>query len=673
MKAAGDGSAPRGGPPGSMSGQVREPPQRWGILEVTGLEIGFDFTKRNDVTMRSLHLLIAAGLIVYAVADLSAQTGALTQPPNTWVKRSPLADTPVSPRLGYEGACVWDGKHRVIIRYGGHNQGGGGEQGAEVWIYDPMTAKWTLKETNLSPPGVCCDAQNVFDTAHQRYVRFPSFSGSHGWQWWREIYLNDSSVWTYDLETNTWRNMRPLPAPHVAPLRCATWDSDEQVALVFGGEGGPKETLAYDPHRNEWRWLKPPFQPEPRSGGQMAYDSAHKVHVLFGSQFNDDPHTWLYDFRKNEWRDAKPSAMPPTDKNDAVLTYDPFRQAVLAITKATTGEEESAKHTLTSWAYDAGANVWTKLNPAQEPDPSGNRARQLIFAPELDLALLENCPSKPREQQVWTYRSGSSAKLPEPARPRKEPRVVEDGVASVISSKQVELTWKAGAPGVAGYHVERAVVEMYSEDQLRRLRDQTPPLDEPSAGAIHRIGAFTRLTTSPLKATEFTDNSIDLSKQLEVTGEPVFDRNLHLDHLYLSGKPYRFAVFAYRVRAIDASGAESGPSPPFFTLPSPPQSLFSREDGSACHLKWAANPEKALKGYRVYRMDGRYDKDRIPRLTAEPVSATTFADPNAGKSTRRYYVVAVDALGQEGFPTSPVWYEREWKQYYKPFTGEWHQ
>jgi hypothetical protein len=72
-------------------------------------------------------------------------------------------------------------------------------------------------------------------------------------------------------------------------------------------------------------------------------------------------------------------------------------------------------------------------------------------------------------------------------------------------------------------------------------------------------------------------------------------------------------------------------------------------------------------------MDGRFGKDPIPRLTAEPITETTFSDPAAGKSTRRYYVVAVDALGQEGFPSSPVWFEREWKQFYKPFVGDWHQ
>jgi hypothetical protein len=33
----------------------------------------------------------------------------------------------------------------------------------------------------------------------------------------------------------------------------------------------------------------------------------------------------------------------------------------------------------------------------------------------------------------------------------------------------------------------------------------------------------------------------------------------------------------------------------------------------------------------------------------------------------------VDALGQEGSPSSPVWFEREWKSFYAPFTGAWHQ
>jgi hypothetical protein len=620
--------------------------------------------------------LVAAKALVLSAAVLAAEPPAIANAPiNTWVKRTPLADAPVSPRLGYEGACVWDSRHQLLVRYGGHNQGGGGEQGAEVWTWDPRDAKWTLKEPNTSPPGVCCNAQNVYDPTSSRYIRFPLFSGSHGWQWSRELYLNDSSVWTYDLATNRWRNMRPVPAPRLAPYRCASWDSDERVVVVFGGEGSHEGTLIYDPSRNEWRWPKPADEPEGRSGGNMAYDAARKVHVLFGSQFSDDRHTWTYDVRKNVWRDMQPKMQPPTDKNDAVLTYDPIHRVVLAIVKVTTGGEEDAKHELQTWAYDAGENTWTRMNPAAEPEPSGNRARQLIFAPELNLAIVENCTSKPREQQIWTYRFGDSPPAPQSeANLSSAPPLVEDVVVSVVSPKRVEIAWTAPPGGrISGYHVERAVVEVWSDDQLVRLKRRTEPLATPVVGAIRRIGPFERLTTKAIAATSFVDSDIDLSKPKAIDGEPSFDRPLHAEHLDESGRAYPLGVLAYRIRTIDEAGNESGPSPAILTIPSSPQHVFSRENGTTCQLKWAANPEKGIAGYRVYRMDGRFDKEPVSRLTGEPWAATTYEDATAGKASRRHYVIAVDALGQEGFPSSPVWFQREWRDYYVPFITDWHQ
>ena len=419
----------------------------------------------------------------------------------------------------------------------------------------------------------------------------------------------------------------------------------------------------------------------------MAYDEARKLHVLFGSQFDNDQHTWAYDVRRNEWRDMKPEVQPPTDKNDAVLTYDPIHRVVLAIIKITTGKDEDAKHELQTWAYDAGANRWSRMNPTAEPDSSSNRARNLVFAPELNLAILENCTSKPREQQVWTYRFGDAPAGQTPlsvAKPRSELPLVEDGVVSVIGPQRVMVSWtepcgarfhRAEHVGnvLHGYHVERADVEVYSDDQLKRLKSQTPPLAEPIVGAIRRIGPFKRLTTEPLKVTSFVDTAINLNEPQTIEGEPTFDRPLHKEHLAESGRECRKAVFAYRIRSVDDAGKESGPSSALFTIPSSPQNVFSREEGTTCQLKWSPNPEQGIVGYRVYRMDGRYEKDPVSRLTAEPITATNFQDESAGKQARRYYIVAVDALGQEGFLSSPVWFQREWRDFYLPFVGEWHQ
>jgi hypothetical protein len=712
------------------------------------------------IRQRACSLVSLMVLLVAAVA-LAAPP---EQPPNTWVKRSPLPGGPPSPRLGYESSWGYDPQAHLLIRWGGHNQGGGGEQNAETWTFDPTSARWTLKEPNTSPPGVCCAQQNVFDLAHNRFLRFPAFSNSHGWQWAREVDLANTSVWSYDLTANTWRNLRPVPEPHLGPLRCAAWDSDHEVVVLFGGEGSQEGTLVYDPYINTWTNRHTPDQPAFRSGGNLAYDPVHQQHILFGSQFTDDPHTWAYDLRANRWRDLKPPEQPPTDRNDAVLTYDSLNRVVLAVVKITEGKDENAKHRLETWAFDPARNTWTKKDPPREPDASGNRARLLTFLADEAVAILEtrtHPPQGPAEQQIWTYRFAQPASEPSPppapprdvqvttgkdsaaltwkaspspnvaryvifrgegehpweatlreigrvegksltyqdtglkagtvyhyavraadaegrlgsesAKARSQLRVVEDGVVSVLSEHEVELTWTPPAGSdVAGYHVERAAVEVWSEDQLRRLKKRTPPLPEPAVGALHRIGTFTRLGSDLVKEPHHTDK-VDLNTPQKVTDPPLWERRLAAEHLDTGGKAYRWAVFAYRVRAVNALGVESGPSPCWLTIPSPPQWVFARESGTQCDLRWSRSPEKGLRGYRVYRMDGRYDSEPIPRLTPEPLTALQWTDEEAGKKTRRYHVVAVDALGQEGMPSAPVWFEREWKEFYKPFVGEWHQ
>jgi hypothetical protein len=688
------------------------------------------------------------------------------QPLNAWVKRSPLPGGPPSPNLGYEGSLVWDPKHRKVIRWAGHNQGGGGEQNSETWTFDPLTAKWELKEPNTSPPGACCNNQNLFDPDQGRFVRFPAFSGSHGWHWFRENYLSNSSVWNYDLETNTWRDRRPVPTPRIAPLRCASWDSDFQVAVVFGGEGSRDGTLIYDPFTNTWHRPKPKDEPDPRSGGNLAYDPVNKLHVLFGTQFGNDPATWTFDLKENTWTPHRPKPSPPTDRNDAVLAYDAASRKVIAVVRVIDREnkdEVTAAH-LETWAFDAAKFTWTKLSPKVEAEGWGNRARVMLAMPELNALLLESVVHTPqmgkvtgREQQVWTYRTGEvkppavtapanvrvrtqqdaaiiewdpvpgakeyrvyslvgetpwAAKLDDPdgrvvegtkfwdKTPRRDqvpayrvstvladgtrserspvvraqPRVPDDVVATVVSANEVRLSWKPWVADARAYHVERAPVEVFTEDQLVRLKKDTPPLAEPSVGAVKAIGKFERISKDFVKGSTFTDTGIDLTKPTKVEGEPTFTHRFAKEQIDERGKPYRFGVYAYRVRAVNALGVESGPSAWVLTIPPAVVQVFAKEDGTKCHLKWAATGD-GIK-YRVYRMDGpkiNGPGQKVVRLTADPIDAQTFTDDTGKSDTKRYWVVAVDKLGQEGFPSAPAWGWRQFRKVYEGFTGEWHQ
>ena len=450
------------------------------------------------------------------------------------------------------------------------------------------------------------------------------------------------------------------------------------MAVVFGGEGNTEGTLVYDPYTNTWTRRLPPSQPPFRSGGNLAYDAARKLHILFGAQFSDDPHTWAYDLRANCWRDLKPDRQPPSARNDAVLAYDGHSRLVVAVVKVTWARGPS-RHRLETWTFDAGRNIWTKANPPREPDPSGSRARMLAAVPDLALTVLEDRthpPQGPAEQQIWTYRPAvpgvDASSAPEPptqvrvttgadgamltwtaspaagvaryivsrgtgslpweaadreigtvdatrttyedrglrrgviahytvqaedadghrgpasARARTQPRVVEDVAVAVRSASEVERPGHRPPKAAMSSATTSSAcaVEALSEDQLVPQRRRTPPLSEPSAGAIRRIGAFVRLTDGPVRGPRYAD-AIDLSRPRPIAGPPAWERRIPPEQLEERGRPYRWAVFAYRVRAVNALGVEGGPSPYALTLPAAPQHLFARERGGACDLRWA--------------------------------------------------------------------------------------
>ena len=61
------------------------------------------------------------------------------------------------------------------------------------------------------------------------------------------------------------------------------------------------------------------------------------------------------------------------------------------------------------------------------------------------------------------------------------------------------------------------------------------------------------------------------------------------------------------------------------------------------------------------------------RRSVELVKVPSVTDPEAGLAPRRYWIVAVDAIGQEGYPSSPTWHYRTQRSFYEPFVGPWHQ
>lgn len=652
-------------------------------------------------------------------------------PENTWVRQSPRDGAPV-PKFGWEGSGAYDPVGRTWIHQGGHD--GNPQGFAQFHFSLDTGAWRQVFPNNSPPGSCCVDGANVFDPANRRFVRFPGAALGHGWQWSRKVKMKSSPVWLFDPETLSWTNMRPPPYKEpekysksiLGSLDAgATYDAVHEVALSFGGQtsgGGTNNLFAYDAWSNRLERLQGKNPPEPRDGHGIAYDERNDCLVLFGSQYGSDEKTWIYRYDANAWEGLDLDPHPPGRKGKTYSTipkmaYDSMNGLCLCVT----WDDATGQHQ--TWILDVAARKWTAMKPAAEPEPSSSRSRNLSYLPQLNVFLME-LVGKDRGPEIWTYRfkkgprpsktpsnlevvtdvgkavvtwmpgradekvkifraqaenaweakfaligetagtryedSGLTARgtyfyrigsgLGRSFTVRTQPRVLIRPVVSVLAADKIEVSWSPHpAKDLVGYNVYRGVVSVATvrKGAPGAWKDNDPEYAEPQIVSVRDIGNLVKLNDAPLARASFTDNKIDLAKKGPESGE------------------YKFAVYAYVVRAVNKLGTESGPSPYALTIPSEPENVLVREKGGTAEIRWDSSREKGVTGYLVFEIADQ----KIARITAEPVKAAPFVHP-AGNDMRRYCIVAVDALGQEGQPSSSAWYNKSYKGF---FAGEWHQ
>jgi hypothetical protein len=409
------------------------------------------------------------------------------------------------------------------------------------------------------------------------------------------------------------------------------------------------------------------------------------------------------------------------------MTYDAVNKVLLCVVWL----DERRGHE--TWVLDLGTMTWTNTNAPTQPEHSKSRSRNLDFSPAENLAFLETW-SVNSEPQLWTYRfkavTSEEARLPgrpqgvvatttearsiklgwqavagaksyrvyrgEVAEPwnvsfervgetgtnacedasavtghgyvytvravtaegveglpsdraRAQPRVAIKPVVSVLARDRIEIAWNAHpASDVVGYNVYRGVVapRTVKKGTPAAWKDNDPEYADAVVTGVDDITNLVKLNDKPIEKTHFEDG-------VDLTQNPAAG--------------YRLAVYAYVLRAVNRLGVESGPSPYALTIPAEPTHVLCRERGEDAELKWQASAEKAIAGYHIYKLEGGVFG--VQRVTESPVVQTSFTH-HGGKEITRYWVVAVDALGQEGQPSSPAWFGRSYKGF---FDGEWHQ
>lgn len=635
------------------------------------------------------------------------------QEPNTWACRAwpiDLDDWRVC-NTTYEAGVAYDEGSGMVMRWGAHGKRVDVPQLAETWLFDAARGIWMEQHPALVPAGSCGTVGLSYDRAARRMVSVQSTGGEHGWQWERERMLRASSPNIFDATDGEWVMTRALNGPGCRKAGGQVYVDPHQVHLVFAGwhgdQAAQQNVWVYDLHANAWHKL-PTVDGQPPLGciypGAVYLPAQDRVLFTGGRFAKADNRTWFYDLRANAWVDRQAGGDPP--KFLAGVALDPRSGMVL-------GFEGGQQGAPAVWQYDVGSNRWTRLPAAAGPAPHHEiwdacyDARNDLFVIHGGLTSWDSDSLAVRETWSYKFRSGPAAGSDRLTAPRDVRVAVRNG--------KLQLAW-AAVPGAAAYRVYRGaaalpwqvdfaaatpdplhatswsdpvapaaderrthyyvtalgrdgregeaslrvraqppapvnVAACIQPDRTVRLRwaapdgDDTdgyhvyaaaiePPMEE-KAAAMEKLGPLVRLTEAPLRALEYADR-----RPLEAT-PGIFNHE----------------VRAYVVRTVNALGIEGGSSPAVWSLPEMPArvTVAPRADGSVA-VRWEAVPDPGLLGYAVYRMDEMRDAT-CARLNAAPIKGTELLDwpgPDLG-SRRRYYVVALDALGCEGIPSEGAW------------------
>jgi len=603
-----------------------------------------------------------------------------------WAQRFPNTSPPGACCI--DGSNVFDVANRRFVRFPGASLGHGFQwfrkvqlKSSHVWLYDPAANTWT----NMRPPPYkdpekysrevlgSLDAGGTYDENHEVAISFGGQGAAGGM----------NNLFVYDAYGNRLERLVAENPPSPRDGMGICYDSKNDCLVVFGSQyADDEQTWIYRYDTNRWEALdlspRPPGKKRKTYSTipKMAFDSANNV-CLCLVWFDDEGgrlETWVLDVALRTWTKMNPATEPgPTGSRARNLGYD--RSLNLFILECVNPQGDAQ-----IWTYryrkappedvptrPANLDVATEAGTARltwEPSRSSGVKGYRVYRAEPEVAwkakFIKLATTKEtiyedrglETGKVYYYQVRAVGADDREGRPsnqvRTQPRVVGAPVVSVLAANKIQVRWPASsAEGVVGYNVYRGLATVGTSTTLKGSWGYNDPeYAEPVVDRVQDIAGIEKLNPQPLRRAQFLDDRVDLS------------------HKGPESADYKYAVYAYSVRAVNRLGVESGPSPYALSIPAEPPHVMLRENGQSAELRWRPSREYPIPGYRVYRVDSR----TVTRLTPDLVRGLDFTIPDAGHA--RYVVVAVDVLGQEGQPSSSAWAGQSYRGFYE---GPWHQ
>lgn len=175
-------------------------------------------------------------------------------------------------------------------------------------------------------------------------------------------------------------------------LQAAVYAANVDRVLMYGGFNlyslaeGLDDLWSYDPSSAVWTHLMPEGAVPPARGEcAMGYDPETGKVLIFGGRHEgkDLCDTWSYDPVASRWTDLKPKGTPPGGGVFGRMVYDPDAARMLLLLPSL-GDDKGVQ----VWSYDADANSWTEVVPADMLSPWSRGAPSVLWAADMHKLIM---------------------------------------------------------------------------------------------------------------------------------------------------------------------------------------------------------------------------------------------------------------------------------------------
>lgn len=328
-------------------------------------------------------------------------------------------------------AMAYDPESDRIILFGGSWYGGSNYNPLDdTWAYDYNTDTWTNMTTGVKPPARYFHSM-VYYPKIDRIVMFGGYTSGPPWA------LNDA--WTYDYNTNAWKQMFPSVKPPGTMSHTMAYDSESDRFVMFSGVivgSYTDETWSYNYNTNNWTKMFPSVKPEARESHAMAYDAADDRMIMFGGNcvstgFSNE--TWSYNYNTNNWTKMFPSNKMAVRYGPA-MTYDPRYEQVIMVG----GYFQPPSYADDTWFYNFKTNNWTKMYPSSRPDGRMNYAIAYDNESQRTIIFGGAAGTVPQYNDTWAYES------PDILAPTIKNTSPSSGAVNVSLGSKIMITWSEG-------------------------------------------------------------------------------------------------------------------------------------------------------------------------------------------------------------------------------------